>query len=161
MNIFHQSDVDFERDGGLIDSIVFDADSHEGKVNTYPALISDHARHRVKTAASEFVLLPTDMNGCADIVRAANLDLLVYPELGADSLTYFLAFSRLARVQALWLGDGDTTGIPTIDYIITSTVDTTPWKYSEKVFRMHGLGTTFIDDYFEVLLGNHHTPFKI
>lgn len=158
MNVFHQSDIDFERDGGLIDSIVFDADSHEGKVNNYPALRNDHARHRVKTSASEFVLLPADINDCADLVRNAKLDLLVYPELGADALTYFLAYARLAPVQALWLGDGDTTGIETMDYIITSSVDTTPWKYTEKVFKMSGLGTSFIDDYFELADGLRIAP---
>jgi hypothetical protein len=51
------------------------------------------------------------------------LDILIYPEIGLDPVTYFLAFTRLAKVQMVWLGHPDTSGIATIDYFITSDVE--------------------------------------
>jgi hypothetical protein len=46
------------------------------------------------------VNLPPDMNMIAASVRAASIDILLYPEIGSDPVTYFLGFSRLAPVQA-------------------------------------------------------------
>ena len=67
-----------------------------------------------------------DLTNFVDEIRSANLDILIYPEIGLDPVTYFLAFSRLAKVQMAWLGHPDTTGISTIDYFITSDVELLP-----------------------------------
>jgi len=34
--------------------------------------------------------------------------------------SYFLAFARLAPVQLTWFGHPDTTGIPNLDYFVSS-----------------------------------------
>ena len=118
VNSFHQADDVEKRDDDLlmIDSIIFDADKHEGSVNNYPLLKDDYIRNQIKKDASDFYLLPPDINHCARILREARLDILIYPEIGNEPITYFLSFARLAPVQVLWIGDGDTTGIDTIDY---------------------------------------------
>lgn len=57
-----------------------------------------------------FVLPGGSLNVCAEMLRRQRLDVLVYPEVGLDPVAYFLAFSRLAPVQAVWWGHPDTTG---------------------------------------------------
>ena len=47
-------------------------------------------------------------------IRHADLDILIYPEIGIDPVTYYLSFARLAPVQAVWYGHPDTTGVSTI-----------------------------------------------
>ncbi|CAM9515745.1 unnamed protein product [Chrysoparadoxa australica] len=88
-------------------------------------------------------LLPAnDLHACAAIIRAQHLDVLIYPEIGLDPVVYFLGFARLARVQAVFFGHPDTTGIPTIDYFISCSAEVqgAESQYSEQLYRMEGLG---------------------
>lgn len=68
----------------------------------------------------EAVLLPKSLAAAREKIAAAELDILVYTDIGMDPLTYFLAFARLAPVQCVTNGHPDTTGIPTIDYFVSS-----------------------------------------
>lgn len=56
------------------------------------------------------VVSSQDLNHITQQVRAAALDVLLYPEIGLDPVTYFLSFARLAPVQAVWFGHPDSTG---------------------------------------------------
>jgi len=69
-------------------------------------------------------------------VEKENLDIIFYPEIGMSSITYFLAFARLAPVQIVSWGHPETTGINTIDYFLSSILlepANTKKKYSERV----------------------------
>lgn len=68
----------------------------------------------------EAILLPKSLAAVREEIAAAELDVLIYTDIGMDPLTYFLAFARLAPVQCVTNGHPDTTGIPTIDYFISS-----------------------------------------
>lgn len=72
-------------------------------------------------------------------IAEQKLDLLFYPDIGMDPLTYYLACARLARVQCAGSGHPVTTGIPTIDYFL-SDVDLEPANavehYTEQLVRM-------------------------
>ena len=52
-------------------------------------------------------------------VAGLQLHFLLYPDIGMESFTYFMAFSRLAPVQAVTHGHPCTTGIPNLDYFVT------------------------------------------
>lgn len=69
-------------------------------------------------------------------------DILVYPDIGMDYVTYFLAFARLAPVQCVTWGHPVTTGIPTIDYFLScdsaEPADAAA-HYSERLVRLGGL----------------------
>jgi predicted O-linked N-acetylglucosamine transferase (SPINDLY family) len=45
---------------------------------------------------------------------------MLYPDIGMEPCTYFLAFSRLAPVQCATFGHPVTTGIPNVDYFVSS-----------------------------------------
>ena len=143
-----------------VESFVFNADKDEGVVNQYPVLRTDPIRISLTQESSEFVILPVDIHQCAQAVRKANLDILIYPEIGGEPISYFLSFARLAPVQALYLGDGDTSGVSNIDYYITSAEDKSSKAsfYSEKVFKMFGLGTLFYDHYTKITKIIKNTP---
>ena len=69
-------------------------------------------------------------------VEKENLDIIFYPEIGMSSITYFLAFARLAPVQIVSWGHPETTGINTIDYFLSSTLlepNNIRRKYSERL----------------------------
>ncbi|KAF0689062.1 Aste57867_19443 [Aphanomyces stellatus] len=88
------------------------------------------------------IVLPNDLSACAQEIKRHNLDVLIYPELGGDKLTYFLAYTKLATVQAVWYDHADTTGIPAIDYFVTSEFEAPGFQahYSEEVFPLQGMG---------------------
>jgi predicted O-linked N-acetylglucosamine transferase (SPINDLY family) len=90
--------------------------------------------------ADSSVLLPRDLEFARQRIAAEECDVLVYADIGMEPLTYFLAFSRLAPVQCVLPGHPVTTGIPTVDYFLSSDhlepadADT---HYSEQLIRLH------------------------
>jgi len=66
------------------------------------------------------VVLSHDLGEARRQLATIEADILLYLDIGMDPFTYFLAFSRLAPVQAVCVGHPDTTGIPNIDYFLTS-----------------------------------------
>ncbi len=71
-------------------------------------------------AADEAVILPNELAAARSIIAKHHLDILFYPDIGMDPLTYFIAFSRLAPVQCTTWGHPVTTGIPNMDYYISA-----------------------------------------
>ncbi len=68
----------------------------------------------------ELIPLPARLNLVADAIYATELDLLYYWEIGTDAMNYFLPFLRLAPIQCTSWGIQVTSGIPTIDYYLSS-----------------------------------------
>ena len=54
------------------------------------------------------------------LIGDLKLHVLLFMDIGMDSHTYYLAFSRLAPVQAVTHGHPCTTDIPTLDYFVRS-----------------------------------------
>jgi predicted O-linked N-acetylglucosamine transferase (SPINDLY family) len=79
-------------------------------------------------------------------IRAEQLDMLVYPELGMDQVTFALAGMRLApRQYAAW-GHPVTTGHRAIDAFFSCDVMEPPdgeSHYTERLVRLPGIGTRF------------------
>ena len=70
--------------------------------------------------ADRTVTLPFDLPAARRAVAEAELDAIFYPDIGMDVFTYFLAFARLARVQFTTWGHPVTTGIPNMDYFVST-----------------------------------------
>src|SRR5205085_2242181 len=66
-------------------------------------------------------------------------DLILYPDIGMDPFTYFLAFARLAPVQCTTWGHPVTTGIPAMDYFLSTDyfeTEEAELHYSERLVRL-------------------------
>lgn len=61
-----------------------------------------------------------DLKQSRQVVADAELDILVYLEVGNQHLSYLMAFARLAPIQCVWGGLPDTSGIPNMDYFIST-----------------------------------------
>jgi protein O-GlcNAc transferase len=76
------------------------------------------------------------------IIREDNLHVLIYPEIGMDPMTVRLASLRLAPLQCTSWGHCDTSGLPTIDYYLSSDLMEPPdavEHYSEYLIRLPNL----------------------
>lgn len=76
-------------------------------------------------------------------IRADDLHVLIYPEIGMDPIASKLATLRLAPVQCASWGHPDTTGLPTIDHFLSSDLmepEGAEVQYSERLVRLPGLG---------------------
>jgi predicted O-linked N-acetylglucosamine transferase (SPINDLY family) len=75
-------------------------------------------------------------------VRAANFDLVYFWEVGTDSLSYFLPFLRLARLQCTSWGWPITSGIGAMDYFLSSELiepQGCDAHYSERLVRLKNI----------------------
>ncbi|CAH0485062.1 unnamed protein product [Peronospora farinosa] len=96
----------------------------------------------VEAINETIVGLPKDVRIAREAIRAWDVDVLIYPELGMDKTTYFVSLARLAPVQAVWWGNADTSGVPTMDYYLTSEFEHSSVNshYSEVVYCFKGTG---------------------
>lgn len=101
----------------------------------------------IAAAVDKFHHLPgRSMYAVAEHVRAADLDILVYPELGMHPETFTLASLRLAPVQCSGWGHPDTTGHGEIDWFISCEAMEPPNAhrlYTEQLALLPGLGTRY------------------
>ncbi len=89
--------------------------------------------------ADEWVTLPRDLATAREALARARLDVLLYPDIGMDPLTYFLAFARLAPVQCTTWGHPVTSGVPALDYFISTDYFEpagSEFQYSERLVRL-------------------------
>jgi len=105
-----------------------------------------HLIKAIAEGADEVIDLPSELKPAREMIAAYDTDILFYPDIGMDSLTYFLAFSRLAPVQCMTWGHPVTTGIPNMDYFISSQDLELPGAedhYSERLVRLSRLGVYY------------------
>ena len=86
---------------------------------TYQDKVDQDLRQTAE-AHGQHVFLARTLEGARAQIEAAQLDVLIYTDVGMHPFPYFLAFSRLARVQALLVGHPCTSGIPAIDWFISN-----------------------------------------
>ena len=79
-------------------------------------------------------------------IREDKIDVLIYPEVGMDSATMTLAALRLAPVQCVAWGHPVTTGLPTMDYFLSSEAmepTESAEAYSEQLVKLPGLSIAY------------------
>jgi predicted O-linked N-acetylglucosamine transferase (SPINDLY family) len=97
-------------------------------------------------SADRYVALAGQLAAARRAILQNSVDVLIFTDIGMDTTTYSLAFSRLAPVQCTTWGHSDTTGLPTIDYFLSGDELETPEAdahYSERLIRLPGLTFSF------------------
>jgi len=82
----------------------------------------------------------------AQTIRNDRLHVLIFPEIGMDPVTVKLAALRLAAVQCTSWGHPITSGMPTIDYFLSSEMMEPPdadRHYTEKLVRLPNLSVHY------------------
>ena len=105
--------------------------------------ISDRETEYVRNTITNFEDKPQSLSDWIRAIRKANLDILIYPEIGMHQLTLQLACTRLAPIQAVTWGHPETTGLPTMDLFISSAGFEPPNasdNYSEQLVTLPNLG---------------------
>ena len=99
----------------------------------------DDISWEIAEQADKWITLPQDLVEARLAIAAAQLDVLLYPDIGMDPHTYYLTFARLAPVQCATWGHPVTSGVPNIDYFLSTdyfeTADADA-HYSEKLVRL-------------------------
>lgn len=105
------------------------------------------AWREIAAHADEAAVLPGyDLASAREQIAAKELDILVYPDIGIEPMTYFLAFARLAPVQCVAGGHPVTTGLRNLDYFISHAGSEPPEAaahYSETLVRLAGSSTLY------------------
>jgi len=101
--------------------------------------VTDAVTKEIVESADRAIRVPLKLDEARKVLSREELDVIVYPEIGMDSFTYCLAFARLASVQCATWGHPVTTGIPNMDYFVSSAdmeVEGADAHYHETLVRL-------------------------
>jgi len=106
--------------------------------------IQDEITDRFRQSSHRFYHLPgRQWEDIAAQIRQDDLHILVYLDVGMDPLMTVLAAMRLAPIQGVGWGHPVTTGLPTLDFFLSSRAMEPPdgdRHYRETLVRLPGIG---------------------
>lgn len=108
--------------------------------------LTDHITAEIQSLCDRFRHCPGTVEQIATQVRADHLDGLIFTDIGMDAQTTQLAGLRLAPVQCTAWGHPVTSGLPTIDYYLSSELmepDNGQDHYTETLIRLPHIGISY------------------
>lgn len=96
--------------------------------------------------SDHFTHLPGDFEKICARIHADRLDVLVHPELGMDGYAMAMAGLRLAPVQCVGWGHPITSGLPTMDYWLSSDLmepENGADHYTEQLVRLPNMAHVY------------------
>jgi len=105
--------------------------------------LHDAETEAARARAEHFEQGERSVQSWAEAIRRHACDVLIYPELGMETLAWQLASLRLAPVQATTWGHPETSGLPTMDYFLSAAGLEPPGAqehYAEKLVALPHLG---------------------
>lgn len=108
----------------------------------YTGSKQDSATARATQVVTKFIQGPLSIEKWCDLIRRDNLHILIFPEFGMDPITIKLGCLRLAPVQVVFGGHPETSGLPTMDYHLSSDLmepENAQEHYTEKLVRLPNL----------------------
>ena len=94
-------------------------------------------------SCERFLFFNQDANAARKEILVDKPDVLIYPGLSMDSVSWQLAAQRLAPVQCNSWGHPETSGLPSLDYFLSSSLmepSDAATHYSEKLISLPNLG---------------------
>ena len=107
---------------------------------------TDGVTEEVKRSAGTFRHLTGPLEEIGRTILADQLHILVYLDIGLRPILTQLAAMRLAPIQCLTWDQPITSGLPTMDYFISSALmepEDGDQHYSERLVRLPGVGVCF------------------
>ena len=107
-------------------------------------VVDDALSREIRDQADFAVVVPNSLQRAREVIAALELDILFYQDIGMDTLSYFLAFSRLAPAQCMGWGHPVTCGIPAMDFFIsTEAFEPSGGEkhYNERLLKMANVAT--------------------
>lgn len=108
----------------------------------YTGSVQDAETVKAAKIFDKFLHAPIGTQQWAEAIAQDKLHVLIFPEIGMDTLTIQLACLRLAPIQMTSLGHPETTGLPTMDYYLSSDLmesEEAQNHYTEKLIRLPNL----------------------
>jgi len=115
----------------------------------YTGKKKDQETYKAKHCFVRFVESVHSFEDLCKTILNDNLHVIIYPETGMDFLTLRLAAMRLAPVQCVSWGHPVTSGLPTIDYYLSSDLmepADAEEHYTEKLIRLPNLSVYYSPD---------------
>lgn len=109
----------------------------------YSGGVRDASTEQIAANVSAFEYAGEDALATAAKIRDAQLDVLIYPEIGMDPRHHVLGALRLAPVQCVLYGHPVTSGLPNMDHFISATAlepEGRAAHYRENLVLLPGLG---------------------
>ena len=107
---------------------------------------SDDVTEQAAALCDRFASGPRSVAAWREAILTDAPDVLIYPEIGMDPIAGALATLRLAPVQCNAIGHPITSGMPTINYFLTSDLmepERTEEQYTERLVRLPGLSVFY------------------
>lgn len=112
----------------------------------YTDNIIDEATEKIRLSSTYFRHIPHDLPTLCQQVIDDQLHILVFLDLSMSSISNQVAALRLAPIQCLFWGHPVTSGLPTIDYYLSSDLlepANAQNHYREKLVRLPNIGIYF------------------
>jgi protein O-GlcNAc transferase len=133
--------------GYYFESWIKDLPRDEFDVTVFHVKARDDAlTERIRHRADAFVQGETALIPLAKQIKEAELDLLIYPELGMDTKVFALASFRLAPIQICAWGHPVTSGHENVDYFFSCEPmepASAATHYKEQLLFLPGIGTRY------------------
>ena len=112
----------------------------------YTGLKDDHCTAEARELFDKLTHEPNHFEALCQAISDDTLDVLIYPDIGMDPTCAKLAGLRLAPVQCVSLGHPMTTGLPTMDYFLSSELmepEDGDEAYTEELIRLPNLSVYY------------------
>lgn len=112
----------------------------------YTGTQNDPITREIRSAVAVFRQITGGLELVAKSIATDRLHVLVYPDIGMNPQATLLAALRLAPVQCVFWGHPVTTGLPTMDYFLTSDLmepADADEHYTERLIRLPNLSICF------------------
>ncbi|MDF0555519.1 tetratricopeptide repeat protein [Kamptonema sp. UHCC 0994] len=106
----------------------------------------DLITQQFRDSSDVFHHIPHNLEAVSQQIIADKLHILVFPEIGMDAPTIQIAALRLAPIQCSAWGHPVTSGLPTIDYYLSSELmepKNAQQHYSETLIRLPNIGVAY------------------